>query len=66
MTVAARALNDGLDLSFKRDPIWGAPQPDAIYTRYYARPSGKRRRRAILEQSSVMGPSLSTWQYAEP
>ena len=46
---ATRALNDGLDLSFKRDPIWGAPQPDAIFIRYYARPPGKRRRRAVLE-----------------
>ncbi len=50
---ATRALNDGLDLSFKRDPIWGAPQPDAIFIRYYARPSGKRRRRAIPEHAAA-------------
>jgi len=50
---ATQALNDGLDLSFKRDPIWGAPQPDAIYIRYHARTSGKRRRRTASEQASA-------------
>ena len=50
---ATQALNDGLDLSFKRDPIWGAPQPDAIYIRYHARASAKRRRRAAPEHASA-------------
>jgi hypothetical protein len=27
-------LNAALDVSFGRDPIWGAPRPDAIYIRY--------------------------------
>jgi hypothetical protein len=40
------SLNAGLDLSFQRDPIWGAPQGDAIYIRYgkYAPPKPARRR----------------------
>jgi hypothetical protein len=38
-----KALNDGLDLSFQRDPIWGRPQVDAIYVRYHARSSPKHR-----------------------
>jgi hypothetical protein len=48
---ATRALNDGLDLSFKRDPIWGAPQPDAVYIRYHARAPEKRRTHPILEHA---------------
>jgi hypothetical protein len=28
------ALNDGLDKSYQRDPIWGAPPADAAYIRY--------------------------------
>jgi len=47
---ATRALNDGLDLSFKRDPIWGAPQPDAIYIRYHARAAVKRRKRVTARE----------------
>jgi hypothetical protein len=39
-----KALNEGLDLSFRRDPIWGAPQGDAIFIRYGA-PSTKQSRR---------------------
>ena len=50
---ATAALNDGLDLSFKRDPIWGAPRPDAVYIRYHARASGKRRKRVAPEHASA-------------
>jgi hypothetical protein len=47
---ATRALNDGLDVSFKRDPIWGAPQPDAIYIRYHAREPEKHRKRVTARE----------------
>jgi hypothetical protein len=50
---ATRALNDGLDLSFRRDPIWGLPQPDAIYIDYHAPAAEKRQRRAIPEPALV-------------
>jgi hypothetical protein len=50
---ATRALNDGLDLSFRRDPIWGLPQPDAIYVDYHAHVSEKRQKRAVPEPALV-------------
>ena len=33
-TSVTDALNDGLDLSFQRDPIWGKPQSDRMIVRY--------------------------------
>ena len=51
---ATWALNDGLDLSFNRDPIWGSPQPDAIYIDYHAPVSEKRQKRVTtLEHATA-------------
>jgi hypothetical protein len=46
---ATRALNDGLDLSFKRDPIWGEPQPMAVYFPHNTPASTDKQRREALE-----------------
>lgn len=34
-----KALNDGLDVSFERDPIWGKRKPNRVIIRYNRQPA---------------------------
>ena len=51
---ATQALNDGLDLSFRNDPIWGAPQPEAISMIYDAYPPGEHHERRAPEHEPAV------------